>query len=297
MAPTLPSVQKSPHPAKLDWAKGNLRSTTRFNSSGRLCAEEQHCRRRGRLTEVLQPFCQEPLPWYKILEPARPQWPDTFHAYSLKSPGTLRALDNETVMVDAGDVLEKTKQGLLRSSTGHVTYSAKERMAFELDAEDLVHLLQQTPQGKLWTLTSLEQAFRDQLGRRGSWAVHHIALGVFLAMFPRTFYVFGDFVRVLHASRTKVVDDGEDVMVRLALTLRDGVPAKGLAASQSVPDLGSVRVKAKFRPSHKMKTDADGAAGLARSSSFSGSNRTILKNSTLRLPPVDEDFPKPEGLS
>jgi len=209
-------------------------------------------------------------------------------------------------MVDAGDVLEKTKRGLLRSSTGHVTYSAKERMAFELDAEDLVNLLQQSPaQGKLWTLTSLEQAFRDQLGRRGSWAMHHIALGVFLAMFPRTFYVFGDFVRVLHASRTKVVDDGEDVMVRLALTLRDGVPAKGLAASQSLPDLGSIRVKAKFRPSHKMKMDADGAAcqaipepaGLARSNSFSGSNRTTLKNSTLRLPPVDEDFPKPEGLS
>lgn len=236
--------QQLPKP-KSFWTKGDLRGTTRFRSSGRVPAEEQRHRRRGRLTEVLQPFCREPLPWYKELEPHRPRWPDLFHPWSLKHAG-LRALDNETVVVDAGDLREKTKQGILRSSTGHVTYSAKERQQFEMDAEDLMRILQQSVPGSrpMWTIAVLERVFNDQLGRRGTWADHDMSLVVFLSLFPKTFctYVSSQgqaYARMLHPARNKIVDDGEEVMVQLALA-RAG-------KSRSLGELKDVRVKARFK--------------------------------------------------
>lgn len=293
--------QQLPQP-KAFWMKGDLRGTTRFCSSGRVPAEDQSHRRRGRLTEVLQPFCREPLPWYKELEPHRPHWPDLFHPWSLKHDG-LRALDSETVVVDAGDLVERTKRGILRSSTGHVTYSAKERQQFELDAEDLMRISQQSVPGSrpLWTLSALERAFHDQLGRRGTWMDHDMSLAVFLSLFPKTFCTYTSnkgqiYARILHPTRNKLVDDGEQVMVQLALAQA--------GTSKSVGKLKDIRVKARFKknksaPTLRLASGGDDVTAKLRVSEPSfGEQLTSTgtmsaspeegRQATVKLPPINE---------
>lgn len=283
------------------WTKGDLRGTTRFLSSGRVPKEDQSHRRKGRLTEVLQPFCREPLPWYKELEPYRPHWPDLFHPWSLKHDG-LRALDSETVVVDAGDVVERTKRGMMRSSTGHVTYSAKERQQFELDAEDLMQILQQSAPGgrPLWTLSALERAFRDQLGRRAAWVDRDMSLAFFLSLFPKTFCTYTSnkgqaYARILHPARKKLVDDGEQVMVQLALAQA--------GTSRSVDELKDIRVKARFKktksaPTLPSASRDDAAAKLRLSEPSPGEQLTPTgtlsaapeegSQASLKLPPICE---------
>merc|ERR1719401_1183199 len=104
--------------------------------------------------------------------------------------------------------------GIQRGSVGEVTYSARHRLKFEMDAEAVMHLLRDVvPYGAPeWSLHKLERAFYEQHGRLGWWNHYKIPFDVFLSLFPRTFVVFGaerKFARVLHRSRTHIVDDGE----------------------------------------------------------------------------------------
>eukprot|EP00931_Biecheleriopsis_adriatica_P032049 TRINITY_DN18730_c0_g1_i2.p2 TRINITY_DN18730_c0_g1~~TRINITY_DN18730_c0_g1_i2.p2 ORF type:complete len:160 (-),score=24.96 TRINITY_DN18730_c0_g1_i2:293-772(-) len=107
----------------------------------------------------------------------------------------------------------------------------------------------------LWTPPLLESAFRDQVGRRGAWELHHMSLGIFLSLFPKTFVTVGphqEFVRLVQPSRKKVTDDGEEVMVRLALARAKTEPGKTLWGAQ----LRGAHVKAKFRMSETPRKPA-----------------------------------------
>eukprot|EP00928_Gymnodinium_smaydae_P011909 TRINITY_DN14353_c0_g2_i2.p1 TRINITY_DN14353_c0_g2~~TRINITY_DN14353_c0_g2_i2.p1 ORF type:complete len:360 (+),score=64.00 TRINITY_DN14353_c0_g2_i2:67-1146(+) len=244
----------------ISWSEGNLRSTARFRASGHLPVEDQRLRRAGRNVHALVRFCHEPLPWYKTVEPVKPRWPKAHHWYNLKQPGVLRALDLETIVVPVGANVGATRKG-------RVTYSANERMQFELDAEALARLLREIRPSRSpsagWSVRDLERAFREHCGRRGCWADHQMSLGVFLALFPKTFVVAGadgELVRPQRRSGNLVVDDGEEVMMRLALAKDRGfveaeTPLSGRSRAGSVcsgetevsTELQQVRVKAKFR--------------------------------------------------
>jgi len=171
--------------------------------------------------------------------------------------------------VPSRDVIEKTKKGLLRTSSGHVTYSASDRMRFELDAAELIRILREVRphSSPSWTLVALEKVFQDHTGRRGCWIRNHLPIGVFLTLFPRTFEAFGgngEFVRILHRSRTHVVDNGDDTMVRLALVCQRGFvdqqPPSAMSSTRRgsptenvklLPELLDVKTKVRFETHHK----------------------------------------------
>eukprot|EP00929_Paragymnodinium_shiwhaense_P063439 TRINITY_DN31686_c0_g1_i1.p1 TRINITY_DN31686_c0_g1~~TRINITY_DN31686_c0_g1_i1.p1 ORF type:complete len:325 (-),score=33.89 TRINITY_DN31686_c0_g1_i1:141-1115(-) len=259
------------------WTAGDMRTKTRFQMSGRLSEELQSQRRARRCTEVLHRFCNQPLPWYKVLEPSRPEWPNAWRWYHPKDG--IRVLDEDTIVVSAKDRRVRTKAGLLPKSSGHVTYSASDRMRFELDAEDLATILRDSHcyNSKIWTIPKLEKTFKYKLGRSGSWKSVGLELDAFLSLFPRTFEVFGasDFVRVLHsttrATNRVLVDDGQDVMVRLALACSSGyiAPEKHVEGADvheapRHPLLGAVGAKARFkshaRREHRSERIQDEAA-------------------------------------
>lgn len=237
-------------------------------------APVQHRRDKKRFTEVLHNFCHEPLPWYKNLEHIRPQFPTAMRKWTEREG--FRVSDHHNIEVTTRDQAQRTKKGSLRTSSGMVTYNAINRMHFELDAESLAKILrEQEPHqtgkngirsgagagssGKMWNVKNLEKAYQTQFRRNGSWTRQGVTFKVFLALFPKTFELFGadhSFVRIINKSSVCVIDCSEDAMVSLALACEKGyveriTPLDGtMKAGQDplqLPQLGHVRAKTLWR--------------------------------------------------
>jgi len=218
-----------------------------------------------RFTEVLHNYCQEPLPWYKKLEHTRPEWPSDMKRYTSKDG--FRVNDTHTMAVSAKDVLQRTKHGQLRTSSGIVTYNAVEATHLALDAEDLAKILrEQMPQvrsGRIWSVKNLEKAYKMRFREHGSWERQGMSLKVYLELFPKTFDLFGannDFVRVVSKSRQCAVDTGQDAMISLARACEQGFvdrhdPLEGtmkdgmLDTRMKLPALRNVKTKTLMRAS------------------------------------------------
>merc|ERR1719367_2099665 len=71
--------------------------------------------------EIMHSSLEEPLSHYKSLEPSRPHWPSSHRRFHLDNG--IRVLDHDTVVIDAHDTMRKTKKGMMRCSSGTVTYS------------------------------------------------------------------------------------------------------------------------------------------------------------------------------
>lgn len=217
-----------------------------------------------RFPEVLNNFCDEPLPWYKKLEHTRPQWPSAMRKFTAKEG--FRVADTHNIEVSTRDQLQRTKKGSMRTSTGVVTYDARDRMAFEIDVEDIARILREREphmqHGRLWSVKKLEKAHQNQCRQHGSWKRQGVSFKVFLCLFPRTFDLFGadhEFVRLCNKSRLRTVDDSEHAMISLALGCERGyvghtAPLEGtMKAEQNLPrifpELAHVRTKTMFRSS------------------------------------------------
>lgn len=160
-------------------------------------------------------------------------------------------------MIAANDVLQKTKRGLLRSSSGSVTYSASHRLKAELDVKVLAEFLGDSPPGRsvFWTPQRLEMLFKERTGRVGVWNHYEIGIAAFLALFPKTFELFGgsQYVQLRQKILTVVLDNIEEAMVNLAkaskdsasVTMRNGMPL-------IVPDMGPHRMKVAYQESLAM---------------------------------------------
>lgn len=249
-----------------------------------------------RFTEVLHNFCQEPLPWYKTLEPTRPQWPKTMRKFTHQDG--FRVADTHTIEVSARDQLQRTKKGLLRTSSGIVTYSQTQRYQFELDAENLASILRERvphiQDGKVWSVKKLEKAYQNQFRKHGSWSRQGVSLKVFLALFPKTFDLFGanhDFVRVVSKTRQCTIDCSEEAMISLALACEQGFvdrtsPLGGTMKAGQEPqrlrELANVRATALFR--------ATSDPGL-RSHTLPPPVSRRAAGDSLKLPPIANTMP------
>lgn len=200
-------------------------------------------------------------------QPFRPEWP---HWRS----GDDRPVHRTLVEVPARDRLVKTRLGLVRYSTGYVRYSAVQGIKFRADAADLARLLRDiTPHNsKVWTIYKLESTFRQRVGRPGSWSRYHLCFKTFLALFPKTFELYGpssECVRVWSASRQAVVESEEEVMKRLAWACDNGVvlqstPVDGDTRECTHPvfDSEDCCAKVEFRP--KRATSASQSRGASK---------------------------------
>lgn len=145
--------------------------------------------------------------------------------------------------VPMAEELWRTKQGLWRPDHGVVRYSVPHWMKFRADAEDLLYILRnQVPANcKDWSLQLLNKAYCSSCRRYGSWDRLNLCLHDFLALFPRTFELFGpskNLVRPLRYTVAAVADGEEEVMKRLALAKQQGVvhaqtPIDGAAGEAS----------------------------------------------------------------
>jgi len=181
--------------------------------------------RKCRSTEILHSSLEEPLTTWKSLEPVRPKWPTLWRRYHLKDG--IRVKDQDTILVEARDTMVKTKKGLLRDSSGFVTYSETHRRKVEIDAIFLAQIVNGgiPGGGHAWTPKVLERIFKERTGRIGSWNHYEVPIKHFLALFPKTFQQFGpdmQFVRLRNLLRPVLVDDSEDAMSRLACARERG---------------------------------------------------------------------------
>lgn len=226
--------------------------------------------RNTRSCEIYHSGLQEPLSYYKSLEPARPEWPNGFRRYHLGHGihSGIRVVDQDTVVVSAKDSLQQTKKGLVRSSSGSITYSHNHYTKVELDANTIAQLLAGGVPGggHNWTPKQVEVAFLSQTGRPGVWKHYEVHIKAFLLSFPKTFEVFGanqEFVRLKHARNTSLLDHPQDAIVRLAKARHHGYVEpwaevngpegpKGRLKQKTVslPDLHQHRLKTVYRP-HK----------------------------------------------
>merc|ERR1740133_296412 len=175
-----------------------------------------------------------------------------------------RVNDTYTMEGPARDQLQRTKKGNLRTSSGVVTYSAIDRMHMELDVQDLLKILrEQEPhvqQGRLWSVKKLEKAYHSRCRKHASWQRQGVSFKVYLALFPKTFDLFGagqDFVRLASKTRLSAVDNSEDVMISLARACEQGFiertdPLDGTMKQQQEPSgalplLANVRTKTVIR--------------------------------------------------
>mmetsp|Transcript_44756 Transcript_44756/g.133720 ORF Transcript_44756/g.133720 Transcript_44756/m.133720 type:complete len:281 (-) Transcript_44756:128-970(-) len=181
--------------------------------------------RKTRSCGFMHSSMEEPLHSYKALEPTRPHCMSTFRRFHLTEG--FRVLDQDTIVVPARDTLLRTKTGLMRSSSGTVTYSHAHKLKLELDVEVLAKiLLDGAPGGgHMWTPFRLERMFKERTGRAGCWVDYDIGMKSFLALFPKTFELFGptgEFVQ-LRRKVPAVLDDAEDAIIRLARARQTGV--------------------------------------------------------------------------
>eukprot|EP00930_Biecheleria_cincta_P064245 TRINITY_DN49806_c0_g1_i1.p1 TRINITY_DN49806_c0_g1~~TRINITY_DN49806_c0_g1_i1.p1 ORF type:complete len:320 (-),score=52.58 TRINITY_DN49806_c0_g1_i1:49-978(-) len=179
-----------------------------------------------RSCEILHSSLEEPLAHWKSLEPMKPRWPSTWRRLHLNDG--IRVRDGDTIVVSARDSLEKTKTGgLLRSSSGTVTYSSSQRTKLELDVTFLAQILGDgVPHGKhYWTPHRLEHEFVHRTGRPGVWCHYDVGIVAFMLLFPKTFELFGpnhEQVRLKRKVSTTVLDNVEDALVRLARGRENG---------------------------------------------------------------------------
>lgn len=181
--------------------------------------------RNTRCTEILHSSLEEPLSTYKSLEPLRPKWPTHWRRFHLNDG--IRVKDQDTVMVDARDQHVKTKKGLLRSSSGSVTYSETHRRKAEIDVMFLAQIVNGgiPGGGHAWTPKKLQVVFKERTGRHGVWMDYEVPLKHFLSLFPKTFEQFGsdmEFVRLRQTLRPQLLDKTEDAMTRLACARERG---------------------------------------------------------------------------
>lgn len=181
--------------------------------------------RKIRTTEILHSSLDEPLSTYKSLEPVRPGWPAYWRRYHLCHG--IRVKDQDSIVVEAKDLHVKTKKGLLRDSSGYVTYSESHRRKVEIDVKFLAEIVNGgiPGGGHAWTPGKLEHVFKERTGRPGSWVDYEVPMKHFLTLFPKTFEQFGadlQFVRLRHMLRPTVMDRTEDAMSRLACARERG---------------------------------------------------------------------------
>jgi hypothetical protein len=130
-------------------------------------------------------------------------------------------------LVEAKDTHIKTRNGLLRDSSGFVTYSEAHRRKAEIDSTLIAQILNEGVPGggHAWTPKKLERVFKDRTGRRGIWSHYEVPVKHFLSLFPKTFEQFGhdmQFVRLRHMMRPQLLDSTEDAMIRLARARQHG---------------------------------------------------------------------------
>mmetsp|Transcript_58248 Transcript_58248/g.189873 ORF Transcript_58248/g.189873 Transcript_58248/m.189873 type:complete len:318 (-) Transcript_58248:151-1104(-) len=247
--------------------EGSIRSTKSYEKRAWL-GGLQRLQKSQSLTEPMRStgcrqFINEPAAYYKRVEPFRPNWPIAQTRYQANRGVTI--INQEDVIVPARGRVYNTRTGPVRYSDGEVSFSARQAMKFELDAEELARILRDVvPRGeKVWSTHKLEQEFFEQCGRFGCWAQYRIPLRLFLLLFSRTFEVCGasgESVRVLHKSRLRIVDSGQDALVALALARQNGFvrppmtcagedPALSQAAAdRASEELRRVRARAEYRP-------------------------------------------------
>lgn len=181
--------------------------------------------RNTRSCAILDSTLEEPLTYYKSLEPVKPHWPHLWRRLHLNEG--IRVRDMDTVVVPSKDQLAKTKKGTLRTSSGTVTYSSTHATKVELDAQVLARICGDGVPGggHAWTPPRLAVEFQTRTGRPGVWAHYDIGITSFLLVFPKTFDLFGpqkQFVRLHRSNCLTVLDNVEDSMVRLAMCRQDG---------------------------------------------------------------------------
>ncbi|CAE8587153.1 unnamed protein product [Polarella glacialis] len=229
-----------------------------------------------RSCEILHSSLEEPLASWKTLEPQMPHWPSTWRRYHLTDG--IRVVDQDTVMIEARDTLGKTQKGLLRSSSGTVTYSSSHRLKVELDVEILAQILGEGIPGgaHAWTPSKLQQFFFMRTGRRGSWEHYRVGIVPFMMLFPKTFDLLGpnsENVRLVRKVGTVVLDNIEDALVRLSRSretdaIEHHLPEDGMREARNIsevrvlPEVRSNRLKVGYYPS---KGDPRSATSTVRS--------------------------------
>merc|ERR1719265_640974 len=181
--------------------------------------------RNTRSTEILHSSLEEPLTRYKSLVPSRPRWPSHFRRYHLNEG--INVKDQDTILVEAKDQHVKTRKGLVRKSSGFVTYSENHRRKAEIDTKFLAEIVNGGVPGGAhnWTPKKLEVIFRERTGRNGIWRDYEVPIKQYLSLFPKTFQQFGpdmQFVRLKHILRPGLFDSTEDAMSRLACARERG---------------------------------------------------------------------------
>ncbi|CAD7933502.1 unnamed protein product [Amoebophrya sp. A120] len=155
----------------------------------------------------------------KTLVPERQDWKHTYHRYHLNDGYAVQ--DQSLTVVESKDESKPTTVGTHISSSGQVIFSFRDRQVAQLDAEDLLRILQDRPsRGKStsWNIYALDEEFRRRWGRNGIWHTKKLELCVFLSCFEQTFHVFGDqhqFVRC-RQNNGKIKAKMDRVMINLA---------------------------------------------------------------------------------
>ncbi|CAD7970681.1 unnamed protein product [Amoebophrya sp. A25] len=166
-----------------------------------------------------QSIQSENLSSIKTLVPERQDWPHTYYRYHLNDGYCVQ--DQSLTVVNSKDETKATTHGTHVSSSGQVIFSFRDRQVAQLDAEDLLRILQDRPaRGKStsWNIYALDEEFRRRWGRNGIWHTKKLELCVFLSCFEQTFHVFGDshqFVRC-RQNNGKIKAKMDRVMVNLA---------------------------------------------------------------------------------
>mmetsp|Transcript_7309 Transcript_7309/g.16591 ORF Transcript_7309/g.16591 Transcript_7309/m.16591 type:complete len:284 (+) Transcript_7309:1-852(+) len=222
--------------------------------------------RNTRSCDIIHSSLEDPLSRYKSLEVMRPQWQGSWHRYH--GDRGYRVADQDTIVVTAYDTVQKTKKGLMRSSSGSVTYSHTHKLKAEIDVDMLVQILGDGVPGggHMWTPRRLEWIFKERTGRPGTWVHYEVGIKAFLGLFPKTFEMMGpnhDYVQLKRNVKAPM-DNVEDAIVRLAkgresgfiqpFTSVDGIKA----VDHQQPALPAInkthRFKAIFTPSEQPRS-------------------------------------------
>lgn len=205
------------------------------------------------------------------MEPSRPHWPNTFQRYHLTRG--IRVVDNDTIVVSARDMVQRTQHGLIRTSSGYATYSQTHRQKAEIEVGELAQILASSDT-TMWTPKKLETVFKERYGRPGIWAHYDLGIRAFLSCWSKTFELYGkdgEFVKLRRARNAVVLDHPEEVMTRLARARSDGIlrrePSPDVSQRQSrspelvpggktkvtyqplsLPSLKTNRLKMSFQP-------------------------------------------------
>jgi len=201
-----------------------------------------------RSCEITHSSLQEPLTHWKSLESLNPRWPTEWRRFHLNHG--IRVVDNDTVVISARDQVQKTANGLRRTSSGSVTYSHTQKQKAELEVQEIAHIIGDPAPGgaHAWTPKKVQKLFKERTGRVGVWKHYDIGLTPFLLCFPKTFEMYGanhEYIRLRRAGNTNVLDSAEDFMARLARARMHGfvqqhptVPGQVTSSTNPATELG-----------------------------------------------------------